>query len=252
MPTDVRTDQKPLVLIHGVSDTHRAWDPVIAHFGDDHRIIRYDLRGHGEAPKRPLVGSIDDFVDDLVAVLNEAQVTEAHIIGFSLGGLIAQRTAIREPERVASLIVIGAVAGRTEAEADRARQRLNAIETLGPVGVAERSIERWFTPQYLAAHPEAAQEVITRMAELDRDAYTAAYRVLATTDLADDLHQISAPTLAITGEYDIGSPPHMSELIAERTGGRAVIVAGVKHNILQEQSTRIAKEILAHVNRDEH
>lgn len=240
----------PLVLIHGVSDTHRAWDPIVAEL-DDATVIRYDLRGHGEAPERPLVTGIDDFVDDLLALLDAKAVATAHVIGFSLGALIAQRLAIREAPRVATLTVVGSVAGRTEIEAAAARDRLHAIETLGPVGVAEQSLQRWFTPDYLAAHPEAADRVMAQMAALDPVAYTAAYRVLATTDLDDQLHLITAPTLAITGELDVGSPPHMSELIAERTGGRVLIVPSVKHNILQEQAPRIAKEILVHVNRDQ-
>ncbi len=240
----------PLVLIHGVSDTHRAWDAVVDELGDV-PVIRYDLRGHGAAPTRPLVTGIDDFVDDLVALLDANAVARAHVVGFSLGGLIAARFAIREGARVATLTAIGTVAGRTAAEAAAARERLHAVETLGPVGVAEQSLRRWFTPSYLTAHPEAADRVIAQMAALDPVAYAAAYRVLATTDLAADLHVIAAPTLAITGEFDVGSPPHMSELIAERTGGHVVIVPAVKHNILQEQASRIAKEILTHVNRDQ-
>ena len=240
----------PLVLIHGVGDDQGSWDHVIDELGDV-TVIRYDLRGHGSAPKRPLVSGIDDFVDDLVALLDANAVAVAHVVGFSLGALIAQRFAIREGIRAASLTVIGSAAGRTEAEAMAARERLHAIETLGPVGVAEQSIRRWFSPDYLAAHEDAADRLIAKMAALDPVAYAAAYRVLANTDLADDLHLIAAPTLAITGEFDVGSPPHMSELIAERTGGQVVIVPGVKHNILQEQAARIAKEILTHVNRDQ-
>ncbi|OCB11966.1 hypothetical protein A5717_18155 [Mycolicibacterium porcinum] len=237
----------PIVLIHGVGDTHRAWDAVIAQLGADIDVIRYDLRGHGGAPRDPLVESIDDFVDDLVTVLDRQGAGTAHIVGFSLGGLIAQRLAIREPSRVAALVVIGSVAGRTAAESSRALERLRAIEQYGPVGVAEQSISRWFTADYLAADPGAAERVIEQMAALDPVAYAAAYRVLATTDLAGDLHRITAPTLAITGEFDVGSPPHMSELIAAKTGGRAVIVPGVKHSILHEQAALIAKEIITHV-----
>lgn len=242
----------PLVLIHGVGDTHRAWDAVVVEPGYEHAVIRYDLRGHGVAPTLPLVESVDDFVDDLVTLLDGRSVNTVHVAGFSLGGLIAQRLALREPARVASLTVIGAVAGRTDAEAASALDRLHAIEALGPVGVARQSIDRWFTAEYLADHPEAAERVIAQMEALDPAAYAAAYRVLATTDLADDLHLIRAPTLAITGEGDVGSPPRMAELIAKKTGGQAVIVPNAKHNILQEQASRIAKEILTHVNRDQH
>lgn len=245
---------KPVVLIHGVSDSHRGWDAVVAELGthgSDLKTITYDLRGHGGAPTRPLVTSIDDFVDDLVALLDGRGVAAAHIVGFSLGGLIAQRVAVREPARVTTLTVIGSVAGRTEDESARALDRLHAIETLGPVGVAEQSITRWYTSEQLAADPAVSERVIAKMEALDAEAYAAAYRVLATTDLADDLHRIVAPTLAITGEYDIGSPPHMTELIAARTGGIAVIIPGAKHSVLQDHAPLIAKEILTHVHRDQ-
>jgi (E)-2-((N-methylformamido)methylene)succinate hydrolase len=245
----------PLVLIHGVSDSHRGWDAVVAELGTDGSdltTIAYDLRGHGDAPKRPLVESIDDFVDDLVALLDDKGVAAAHVAGFSLGGLVAQRAAVREPARVATLTVIGSVAGRTPEESARALERLRAIETLGPVGVAEQSITRWYTPEQLAADPGVADKVIAQMAALDPLAYTAAYRVLATTDLAGDLSRITAPTLAITGEFDVGSPPHMTALIAARTGGRSVIIPGAKHSVLQDHASLIAKEILTHVHRDQH
>ncbi|MDA2893314.1 alpha/beta fold hydrolase [Mycolicibacterium sp. BiH015] len=240
----------PLVLIHGIGETHRSWDDVVSLLGDI-TVIRYDLRGHGNAPTRPPVTSIDDFVDDLVDLFCARGLDIAHVVGFSLGGLIAQRFAVREPFRVATLIVIGTVAGRTDVEVDAARRRLRTVETFGPRGVAEESIRRWFTPQYLSAHPDVADQIIEQLAAVDPIAYAAAYRVLASTDLADDLPSITAPTLAITGELDEGSPPHMCDLIAQATGGHAVIVPGVKHDILREQPDRIAKEILTHVGRDQ-
>jgi (E)-2-((N-methylformamido)methylene)succinate hydrolase len=244
-----------VVLIHGISSSHHAWDAVVAeldaHLDPGVDVVRYDLRGHGDAPTRPLVTSVDDFVDDLIALLDQRAIATAHVVGFSLGGLIAQRTAVREPHRVDTLTVIGSVAGRTPEESARARERLHAIETLGPVGVAEQSITRWYTPAQLDADPGIADRVLAQMAALDAPAYAAAYRVLATTDLAADLHRITAPTLAITGEFDVGSPPHMSELIAARTGGRAVIIGGAKHSVLGDQAPLIAKEIGIHVHRDQ-
>ncbi|MBK4348822.1 alpha/beta fold hydrolase [Lacisediminihabitans changchengi] len=238
----------PLVLIHGIGDDRSVWDDIVAELGASERIITYDLRGHGTSPTRPLVSSIWDFVGDLIAMLDAKQLPMVDLAGFSLGGLIAQGAAIRHPDRVRRLVVIGAVAARTPEEELAVGQRLRAVEKLGPAGVAEQSIARWFAPDYLAAHPEAAAEVIERMESLDRDAYIASYRVLAATDFADELAKITAPTLAIAGEDDIGSPPHMAETIASATGGVSVILPGVKHNILQEAAHRTAKEIQLHVN----
>ena len=72
--------------------------------------------------------------------------------------------------------------------------------------------------------------------------------MLATSDLADELHRISSPTLAMTGEFDVGSPPHMSELIASRVArGRAVVLPGYKHAVLDETPQRVAAEIASFV-----
>jgi pimeloyl-ACP methyl ester carboxylesterase len=85
------------------------------------------------------------------------------------------------------------------------------------------------------------------MERLDREAYTNAYRVLATTDLVNDLERIRVPLLAMTGEFDAGSPPRMSHLMADRTGGRLVVLPGARHTVLQECPKLIAKELAAHV-----
>jgi (E)-2-((N-methylformamido)methylene)succinate hydrolase len=86
------------------------------------------------------------------------------------------------------------------------------------------------------------------MERLDRTAYTNAYRVLATTDLVDDLGAIRAPVLAMTGEFDVGSPPRMAATIAERTGGRCVVIPDARHEVLDSNADVVADEILAHLS----
>lgn len=237
----------PLVFVHGVGSSADSWSDLYARLPDDRPRIRYDLRGHGSSPSPPGPWSVDDFVADHLRLLDRLGVRKADTVGFSLGGLIAQRIAILKPQAVRRLVVIGAVAGRTKEEADRVLARLAMVEAEGPGGAAAQSVERWYTRPYLDAHPEIAAVTVERMARLDAKAYSHAYRVLATTDLADDLHRISAPVLAMTGQFDVGSPPRMSHLIAERTGGRFVEIPGVKHEVIQERPDLITKEIIEHV-----
>ena len=237
----------PVVFIHGVGDSARSWEEVIA--GLDARLepITYDLRGHGTTETRPLVSTIDDFAADLLDELSSRGIDRADVVGFSLGGLIAQAVAVEHPERVRRLVVIGSVAGRTEEERGRAAARLADVTEIGPLAVAERSLDRWFSPGFLDDRPEVRAGILTRMTALDPLAYTAAYRVLASTDLIGKLDRIAAPTLAIAGEFDVGSPPRMSERIAEVSGGRAVVIPGVRHSLLHEAPTRITKEINDHL-----
>jgi pimeloyl-ACP methyl ester carboxylesterase len=237
----------PLVLIHGVGSSHTCWDEIVRLLHRDRTIVRYDLRGHGgsRAPDGPW--TIDDFVADHLQLLRRLSVNVADTVGFSLGGLVAQRVAVKHPEVVNKLVVIGAVAGRTEQERDAVLARLAMVESEGPVGAARKSVERWYSAEYRQAHPQIASDVIARMEKLDPEAYTNAYRVLATTDLVEDLDLIRMPLLAMTGEFDVGSPPRMSQEMADRTAGRMVVLPGSRHDVLDECPELIAKEIVAHV-----
>lgn len=237
----------PVVLIHGVGSSLACWDDVLPLLPRDRAIIRYDLRGHGRSQAPDGVWTIDDFVADHLQLLRRLSVDVADTVGFSLGGLIAQRIAVKHPDVVNNLVVIGAVAGRTEPEREAVLARLAMVEAEGPAGAARTSVERWYSPEYRQAHPQIAGDVIARMERLDPAAYTNAYRVLATTDLIDDLEQIKAPLLAITGEFDVGSPPRMSQEMAARAAGRVVVIPGSRHDVLDECPELIAKEIAAHV-----
>jgi pimeloyl-ACP methyl ester carboxylesterase len=238
----------PLVFIHGVGDSIDSWNNVIALLPQDRPFVTYDLRGHGQSERVQPPYSIDDFVQDFVELIQRLGYGQVDVAGYSLGGLIAQGLAIYKPERIRRLIAVGSVADRTAEERARVLSRLAEVETAGPLAVAIQSVDRWYTPQYLAANPAARQQTIDKMAALDPACYAAAYRVLATTDFAKQLSQVSAPTLAIAGEGDVGSPPHMSEYIANAVeNGRCVVIPGVKHNILQETAVLTAKEIINHV-----
>lgn len=238
----------PLVLVHGVGDSRRAWDAVLSDLPADRPVIRYDLRGHGESPKPVGPYKIDDLVADHIRLLDRIGVGRADTIGFSLGGLVSQAVAIRHPQRVHRLVLVGSVAGRTDEERARVLERLRLVRERGPLEVARESVSRWFTADHLAAHPEAADETLDRMGELDPVAYANCYEVLATTDLADELTRIVAPTLAITGENDVGSPPRMSRLIADRVpDARVVVVPNARHAVLRESADRIAKEVASFV-----
>jgi pimeloyl-ACP methyl ester carboxylesterase len=238
----------PVVMIHGVGDSADSWAPIAEQIPADRAVVSYDLRGHGASPGPEGPWDIDDFVADHLRLLAALGAPRVDVVGFSLGGLIAQRIAGTHPESVRRLVVVGAVAGRTEQERAAVLERLSMVEREGPAGAARRSVDRWYSADFIAQHPEIREETIERMSRLDRASYTHAYRVLATTDLVDDLARIEAPTLAVTGEHDVGSPPRMSRTIAQGVqSGRWAVVPDANHSVLKEQPDSIAKEVVAHV-----
>lgn len=231
----------PTVFIHGVGSSLAAWSGVVSHLSTLGPLVRYDLRGHGASSAPPGPWELDDFVADHLALLSELEISRANVVGFSLGGLIAQAIAIRHPQVVEKLVVMGAVAGRTPGERDAVLARLALVEQEGPAGVAERSGTRWYTEQFAAAHPDVVARHLEELAANDPAAYTAAYRVLATNDLVDELPAVRAKTLVVTGADDVGSPPHMSEAMAERIpDARVVVIPDQRHALLEECPEQVA------------
>ncbi|MBF8187690.1 alpha/beta fold hydrolase [Nonomuraea sp. K274] len=233
----------PTMLIHGVGSDLTRWDPVVAPLAANGTVVRYDLRGHGASMKPPGPYDIADFVADHMRLMSELGIERANVVGFSLGGLIAQAVALRHPDVVEKLVILSAVAGRTEEQRAAALERLRAVEDGGPALVADGGA-RWYTDDFRARHPEVVRAHLERFVRNDPAAYTAAFRVLATTDLIDELHRITAPTLVMTGSLDVGSPPAMAEAMHDRIpGSRLMIVEGVKHAILEEAPDVVATTI---------
>src|SRR5690349_20092033 len=122
----------PLVLVHGLADDHRAWRRAVPDLMLRHRVILYDLRGHGETTLGNANGSLRQLGDDLVALMRSIGIEKADIAGFSLGGTIAMRVAIDHPERVGRLALVATSSKVGRAAADWYRQRVDMVEAGDP------------------------------------------------------------------------------------------------------------------------
>lgn len=233
-----------VVLVHGVGGVMQNWDGVVARLEDRFELLRYDLRGHGQSEKVQGPYTLADFTDDHVALLDRVGWTSAHVVGFSLGGIIAQALAIDHAARVEKLVLISAIAGRTQAEREQAQARARALASGGADTHVDAALDRWFTRAFQAAHPEVIEQRRRQAAAQDRECYAAAYRVLAHDDLADALHRIPHDTLVMTGELDAGSTPRMAELMARLIPrAQLQILPGLRHSVLLEAPELIASRI---------
>ena len=244
-PTHYRLEgDGPLVtLIHGVGSDLTSWDDVVAAM-PGYRFLRCDLRGSGESAKVHARYEIDDFVNDLADLMDHLEIERTHLVGFSLGGIIAQAFALAHPGRIDRLALVSAVAGRTEEEREKVMARYRALGEKGGSSHVSASLSRWFTDEFLEKNREQVEARLARGRENDPVCYASSYRVLAETDLADRLHEIAAPTLVMTGEFDQGSNPRMSRLMAERIpDSRLHILDRLKHSILIEAPDLVASRL---------
>lgn len=241
-------DGPPVMLIHGVGADGGSWDQIAPALTSDFRVLRLDLRGHGRSGHIEGALSLDDFVQDVTDVLDACAVPTAHIVGFSLGGMIAQGFALQHPERVRRLVLLSAVAGRTVEERQRVQERLKILREQGIGAITGAAQDRWFTADFTARHPEQVARRMQQLKENHAPSYAAAYTVFSTSDLGDRLHAIRAPTLISTGEHDVGSNTRMAHFMHEQiTGSQLKILPGLRHSILvevPEQVTRLVRGFL--------
>ena len=241
-------DRPPVMLIHGVGADGTSWDQIAASLSSDFRVMRLDLRGHGQSGHIAGALTLDDFVQDVVDVLDACGVPAAHIVGFSLGGMIAQGMALQHAGRVRRLVLLSAVAGRTAEERERVQARLAILREQGVAAITGAAQDRWFTPTFIARNPDLVERRMRQLQENHAPSYAAAYTVFSTSDLGDRLHAIRAPTLIATGEHDVGSNTRMARFMQEQiAGSRLEILSGLRHSILVEAPdlvTRLVRDFL--------
>ena len=240
----------PVMLIHGVGSDLRSWDAIAARLAPRYRVLRLDLRGHGQS-SRIETCRLEDFLGDVSSVLDASRVARAHLVGFSLGGMIAQAFVLAHPERVEKVAFISAVAGRTAEERENVLARARKVAEEGIASVVAAAQDRWFTEAFQKANPEIIRRRLEELKANDHRSYSAAYRVFAEGDVGPRLHLIRHPTLVVTGEHDVGSNTRMARFMHEAIPGSSLhILAGLKHSVLLEAPDKIADLLIDFLSRE--
>ncbi|GFG85590.1 3-oxoadipate enol-lactonase [Mycolicibacter algericus] len=235
-----------VVLSNSLGSTHRMWDVQIGALEERFRVVRYDTRGHGRSPVPAGPYTIDDLADDIVALLDRLGVQRAHLIGLSLGGMTGMRVAARNPERIDRLALLCTAAHMPPATAWQ--QRAATVRAQGAGVVAAAVVQRWFTPDYLAAHPDVRAESEAMVAATPAEGYAGCCEVIADMDLRADLASITAPTLAIAGADDPATPPEKLDAIATGVkSGRLLVVPHAAHLANAEQPDIVTPALIEHL-----
>jgi len=209
------------------------WEAYLPRFAQLYRVLSYDLFGHGESADPPGEPSLTLFSEQLLALLYELGIDRCTIVGFSLGGMINRRFAIDHPERLDALVILNSPHERDPEAQKLVEQRALDSAAGGPGATLDATIERWFTPEFIAAHADYIAAVRGWVLANDVDNYAACRRVLAfgVLELIRPQPPIGHPALVMTCENDSGSTPAMSQAIAGEIDGAQVIVApGLQHS----------------------
>lgn len=231
----------PVLLVHGVGGRRQLWRGVTDRLKSEFQCISFDLRGHGESPRVAPDFELDDLVTDLEALRQRLGIEATHVIGHSMGGMVAPAYARRHPERVLSVGLLSTAAFRTDEDRTRTRTVITAMREKGIHSALEILLQRWFTEDFMRSHPKVVEMRKRQLMEMDQEIYLNTFRIYAETEMSPWLQEIRAPALVMTGEFDAGCNPRINAMMAERLpDARLVILEGLRHSILIEAPDRVA------------
>ncbi|KUO14681.1 alpha/beta fold hydrolase [Streptomyces dysideae] len=230
-------DGTPLVFVHGwTADRHR-WDHQVAHFAGNRRVIRLDLRGHGESGGAG-VRTIEELATDVLALLDHLKIERCVLIGHSMGGMIAQTIALTHPDRVDRLVLVNSIGKMAYS---RGRGLLMAVSTLAPFKLfVAANIQRAFAP---GSPREVVREYIRASADTPREVVMTLYGAMRAFDVLDRVGEIRVPTLMVHGYHDIQLPVGQMLRMAKAYPDAVVRIIDAGHELPVEKPEELTGAI---------
>jgi len=247
---DLQGAGEPLVLIHGAQGDQSMFAGIAPAFANQFRVLTFDQRGSGLSEKPDMEFSMALLADDTAALMEHVGFASAHIIGVSMGGMIAQEFALRHPHKVRSLVLGCTTPGGPKAVriGGEALTTAYSTEPLSPEERGRALAEAAFTKGYIAQHPEVIPAMIEARRQRPLDPVALSHRMKAAYahDAYDQLPHVACPTLVITGKDDALISWENSRILAERIpGAKLVLLEPAGHVFWLEQPEHSRAAILA-------
>ncbi|MBK7832857.1 MAG: alpha/beta fold hydrolase [Gemmatimonadetes bacterium] len=220
-----------VVFLHGFPHHRALWASQVAALVDRARCIAPDLRGFGESSVHPPY-SVDQYADDLAALLDSLRIERAVVCGLSMGGYVALAFWRRHRARVRALILMDTRAGNDSAEGRERRDQMIALARLrGSEAVADAMITGMVGKRTREKCPEVVDDVHRMLESAPVDGVVGALEALRDRpDSTATLETIDVPTLIVVGEDDVLTPPGEAMLLhAGIRGSTLEVIAGAGH-----------------------
>jgi 3-oxoadipate enol-lactonase len=228
----------PVVFLHPLGADARFWDPVRAEL-PLLTTVAIDLPGHGSAPPSPAGAGIDAYSAP-VALQIAALGAPAHLVGVSLGGLVAQQLGTAHPELVASVVLADTVAMYPETFRQTWRERAKTARTSGLSSLVGPMVDMWFTAELAGRGDPRVEQARRTFAATDPEGYACTCDVLADVDLRARVASLAVPATVVCGDDDAPAFRDAAQWLADATGGAVHWLPG-RHACAVEHPARFAE-----------
>lgn len=237
----------PLLLIMGLLVDHSGWKKQIEYFRDKYKVVVFDNRGTGLSDKPITPYTTGQMAGDAFGLLCHLGIARAHVVGISMGGMIAQELAIRSSEMVKKLVIANSYAKPLPVIKDFVRKNYSSktIKNLTADGTADFFLKKVLSKEFIEKNPEIMQgmkenylKTFSKIGFINQLAATQMHNT------SSRLSSIKAPTLILCGEKDDLIPPEASKRLSDRISGSVLkTIKGGSHAMNWEQADQFNKAI---------
>ncbi len=196
-----------LTFLNSIASSRAMWGAQVAAFAGRYRVLTCDARGHGDSGATPPPYGFDTLVGDVAALWDALGVRKSHVVGLSLGGMVAAGLALAHADRIGALVIANSMMEATAPFVKSWNDRIALARAEGIDPVVEPTLARWLMPAFVAAQPSRADWVRDMIRGTSVDGFIGAAEALKTLDYRRRLPEIRVPTLFIAGTEDVACPP---------------------------------------------
>ena len=238
-----------MTFVTGIANDLTMWDGQVPALAGDFRILRYDLRGHGGSEATAGPYSMKLLVEDLKALLDSLSVRTTSLVGLGLGGAIAQAFAIEHAEKVENLVPCCCRARMVPDFAAMWHKLRGTVQEQGLEAIVEPTVQRWFSEEFKAAHPEVLEKIRKMIRGTTLEGYLGVTAAFLGLEVEDRLPAIKARTLYVSGAEDkLGGPPELMKRLSEKVKGASHVSVPTAAHIANIQNpegfNRVLEEFL--------
>lgn len=239
-------DAPVLVLSNSLGTAMALWDGVVAPLADEHRVLRYDHRGHGASGVPPGPYTVDELVADVVALVDGLGIERFAFCGISLGGVVGMSLAAAHPARIEGLVL--ACTSPRFLDAAAWLERAAIVRADGCEAIADAVLARWLTPQSHVEQPGVVHELRDLLVATPREGYAGCCEALAAFDFKERLGEVTAPTLVIAGAEDPSVSPDVVQLLVDGIpNARLAVLDGAAHLAHLERPGAFVEAVRSHL-----